>query len=261
MVADKGEDVRIICYTASTNLTKNLGDGHNTVMLNDYDFQYLREAYLFQGIGAEELAPMLRSREGSVHSYHSGAIIGFRGDRYDRLMIVLEGEVSAEFQDYDGRVLKVETLRASEALASAILFSSSPFLPVNVHAATDVRIFALPRQEVLKLCREDERILKNLLEDNGNKVTVLAEKLRLIQFASIREKIASYLLDQADTRGSDNIELNYSKEQLAELFGVTRPSLSREFSSLCSEGILQQKGKRVLILDREALMEILSEDE
>ncbi len=203
---------------------------------------------------------MLQNREGSVLAYHSGAIIGFRGDRYDRLLIVLEGEVSAEFQDYDGRVLKVETLRSSEALASAILFSSSPFLPVNIHAATDVRIFALPRREVLRLCGEDERILKNLLEDNGNKVVVLAEKLRLIQFASIREKIASYLLDKADTGGSDNIKLSYSKEQLAELFGVTRPSLSREFSSLCSEGILRQEGRRVHILDRAALMEILSED-
>lgn len=228
-------------------------------MLKDYDFQCLCAAYLFQGIEAEELAPMLRNCGGSVHTYHSGAIIGFRGDRYDRLLIVLQGEVSAEFQDYDGRVLKVETLRAAEALASAILFSSSPFLPVNVNAATDVRVFALPRRDVLRFCREDERILKNLLEDNGNKVTVLAEKLRLIQFASIREKIASYLLDQANTRGSDSLELSYSKEQLAELFGVTRPSLSREFSSLCSEKILRQEGRRVQILDREALMEILSE--
>jgi CRP-like cAMP-binding protein len=230
-------------------------------MLNERDFESLCKADLFRGIRTQELKTLLRQHGGTVHSYHRGAIIAFRGDRYDRLMLVLEGEVSAQFQDYQGRVLKVETLRSAEILASAVLFSSEPFLPVNVHAATDVRLFSLPRKEVLRLCQEEERILTNLLEDHGNKLTVLAEKLRLIQFASIREKIASYLLDRAEALGTGIVELKVSKEQLAELFGVTRPSLSREFSHLCNEGVLCQSGRSVQILDRQALEEILTEDE
>jgi CRP-like cAMP-binding protein len=230
-------------------------------MLSEHDYRSLCSAYLFDGLSEQELSELLRHGEGIVRSYHRGAIIAFRGDRYDRLLIVLEGEISAEIQDYDGRVLKIETLRASETVASAVLFSSDPLLPVNVHAAADVRLYSIHREEVLRLCQRNERILRNLLQDNGDKLAILAEKLRLIQFASIREKLASYLLDQADTRGTESFELPVSKEQLAEIFGVTRPSLSREFSSLCSESMLCQHGRHIQILDRAELKRILTEHE
>jgi CRP-like cAMP-binding protein len=226
-------------------------------MLEPSDFQSLCRSFLFRGIPGDELAELIRPCRGSVQSWNRGAIIAFRGDRYERLMIVLEGQVSGEFRDYDGRVLKVETLKSSEVLASAVLFSSQPFLPVNMHAATDVRIFSLPANEVLQLCRRDERVLRNLLEDGGNKLNILAEKLRLVHFSSIRAKIAGYVLDQADTCGTDSFELSISKEKLAELFGVARPSLSREFSRLREEGILYQEGRRIQLLDRRALHAIL----
>jgi CRP-like cAMP-binding protein len=230
-------------------------------MLEMGDIQSLCRAQLFRGIPGEELTGLLQDAGGTVRSWHRGAIIAFRGDRYQQLMILLEGEVSAEFRDYDGRVLKVENLRAGEPLAAAVLFSSTPYLPVNVVAASDVRIYSLPRRELLQLCRRDGRVLENLLQDHGDKLSILAEKLRLVHFSTIRSKIAGYLLDQADTGGTDNLDLPLSKEKLAELFGVTRPALSREFSRLCTEGILRQEGRRVQLLDRRALQEIIAGEE
>jgi CRP-like cAMP-binding protein len=110
---------------------------------------------------------------------------------------------------------------------------------------------------VLRMMQASERFLLNYLQDSGLRLTVLAEKLRLIQFSTIREKIASYLLDLADKQFTDSPSVSVSREALAEIFGVSRPSLSREFSRMIDEGILSQEGRRIHILHRKELEAIL----
>ena len=40
---------------------------------------------------------------------------------------------------------------------------------------------------------------------------------------------------------------------MAETFGVTRPSLSRELSAMAREGLIAVEGRRIAVLRREAL--------
>jgi predicted transcriptional regulator len=44
-----------------------------------------------------------------------------------------------------------------------------------------------------------------------------------------------------------------TKEALAEVFGVTRPSLSRGFQQLCDEGLIRQEGRVIHLLDSDGL--------
>ena len=211
------------------------------------------------GTGADSCLRLFESLKYSVKKYHPGAIVMFRGDRYEHLFILAEGTLSAEMEDLKGRVLKVETLKAPDKIAPGILFAEENFLPVTLRTVTDTTILSLPKDSVYAICRENRDFLLSLLQDAGNKIVFLAEKMRLIKFSSIREKIASYLLDQASRQGSNMVELKISKETMSELFGVARPSLSRVFSEMTDEGILRQEGRNVYILDREEL-ELLLED-
>lgn len=223
-------------------------------------FSALKNCHLFDKMQADTITRLFSGGGCTLHSYHSGAIIAFRGDTYSDLWIIVAGRIAAEFQDYSGKVLKVETLKESEAVATSILFAPENLLPVTLTAETEVHICSIPRTRVIKLLQQEEQFLTNFLQDNGLRLSILAEKLRLVQFSSIREKIASYLLDQADKQGTDSPQLTVTKETLAEIFGVTRPSLSREFSRLCGETILSQEGRQIHILERDELESILLED-
>ncbi|MDZ7794299.1 MAG: Crp/Fnr family transcriptional regulator [Spirochaetia bacterium] len=220
----------------------------------------LLACHLFDGMQRSKVENLFSGEQCHLFRYNRGALIAFRGDVYTNLWILVEGRIAAEFQDFSGKVLKVETLKTSEAVASSILFAPENNLPVNLSAETDVVICSIPRPQVIRLLQQEERFLTNFLRDSGLRLTILAEKLRLVQFATITEKIAGYLLEQADTQGTDSPLLPLTKEALAEIFGVTRPSLSREFSQFCTRGILSQTGRQIHILKREKLEAVLEKN-
>jgi CRP-like cAMP-binding protein len=93
----------------------------------------------------------------------------------------------------------------------------------------------------------------------GSKLTLLAQKIRFLQFGTIRQKIAGYLLDEMRKQRSSSLKIPYTKEALSEIFGVTRPSFSRVFSELCHEKIIRQKGKTVTVLNAAKLKAIMAE--
>ncbi|MFW6343337.1 MAG: Crp/Fnr family transcriptional regulator [Sediminispirochaetaceae bacterium] len=214
---------------------------------------------LFKGLSKEEISSLIGRHNCTVRRHNRGSIVAFRGDRYADLWIITEGRLRAEFQNHRGKILKVESLAPHEIVASSVLFAPENYLPVTLIAEEDTKICAIRRKDVLELLRCDSRVLINYLEDTGFRLSMLAEKLNMLQFSTIREKIAHYLLDEADKQGTDSPRLSLSKEALSEVFGVTRPSLSREFSHLCDEGTLQQQGAVVHILNRDELLNVIDE--
>lgn len=223
------------------------------------DIQALSRCELFRHLRALDIVSLFAALEHRVREYPKNALISLRGEEYRQLYILLKGEVAGEIQDPRGKTMKVETLRAPAPVAAAILFAENNLLPVTMRVEKDCRLLVLSKSVVMYLCREDEQFLHNFLADAGNKITFLAEKLRLSQFTTIREKLAGYILNQRDLQSSDTITLKVSKETLSEIFGVTRPSLSRVFSELQEEGIVKGEGKEITIIDQKKLEDMLKD--
>ncbi len=215
------------------------------------DLAILATSSLFDGVGVEELERLLGSSDQAARSFPAGSILLLAGSSYDSLWILLEGSVSAEMQSYSGKTVRVETIAAPEPLASAILFAPDPQLPVTVRSLEEVRAAVLGRETVMDLCQGNRRILLNFLADSGSRVAALSERFRLLQFATLRERLADWLLRQSMRAGA--VLLPDSKEKMAEAFGVTRPSLSRELGSMAREGLIAVDGRLIRILRRESL--------
>jgi len=215
----------------------------------------LRRTRLFRGVAAPELSALLQKVNHRLLERPRGSLVLCRGDTYSCLHLLLQGTVSAEMEDQNGRVLKIESIAAPGVLASAILFAPEPRLPVNLRALNPVRLFVLPKAGLLLCCQRQASVLEALLLDMGGRAAFLAEKLRLTQFSSIRQKLASYLLERSDAQG--RVRLALGRQALAEVFGVARPSLSRVFGEFARRGWVREQDGRALRVDRGALEQAL----
>lgn len=220
----------------------------------------LKKVDLFKTVPTRTLDTWLKGFLPLQREYRKGNFILLQGKEYNNLCCILAGEVIAEFQDYGGKVLKVETLKASEAIATAVLFSPDRLLPVTVVAQTDVSTLWIPRKEILLLCGLSAEFLEKLLCDMGARLFFLAQKIRFLQFNTIRKKIAVYLLSQMQVQRTRTLILPHSREMLAELFGVTRPALSRVFSEFYQQKVLKPEGKHCTVLEP-ARLRALAEEE
>ena len=193
-----------------------------------------------------------------MECHPKGAIILQAGSRYDALRVLLEGSVSAEMHHPNGKSVTIETIDAPDPVAPAILFAPRRALPVTVVAVTDVRILILPLEAVLDLCQRNRFFLINFLSEVGGKLSIFAEKFRLLEFSSLRKRIVAYLAPRVE---NGTLTLPYPKEKLAEFLSAARPSLSRELSALAAEGILTVDGRLIRITDEAKFRAILDTED
>lgn len=221
------------------------------------DITVLARSALFKGISSREMERMILSSHPLEKRYHAGSIVAFTGDSYDRLLLILEGILATEIVDYKGRVLKLERFKESQCIANGILFASDNSLPVQILAETDVRLFSFSKQAILSMCRDNHIFLENYLRDGGDRVKLLAAKVRFHQFNTIKQKIAVFFLDLSLSQGTNHIRLPYSIEKLSEIFGVARPALSRSLAELVANGLLLRNGREYIISDLEGLTNLV----
>lgn len=220
------------------------------------DFDLLAKSPVFMGISAERLSEIMQQVHYQVKSFQKNELVVHAGDECNRLFIVLEGSVKGEMADYTGKTIKIEDIEAPRPLAAAFLFGKNNRFPVTVIANEQVSLLSISKPEFLKLLQQDSRILTNYLNSISSRAQFLSQRIKFLSFKTIRQKIAHYLLDLAGDRLAV-VELPLSQAQLAEFFGVTRPSLARAMGELDQEGFVEVQRRSVRILDKQKMNELL----
>jgi CRP-like cAMP-binding protein len=222
------------------------------------DFNQLALCPLFNGISTEEIASILTFVPYRIRKYKTGSLVSQSGEPVNSLMIVTNGTVKGEMVDDAGRVIKIEDIPAPGSLATAFIFGNKNRFPVNVAAISDVEILSIEKPDFLKLLMANDRVLVNFLNMISNRSQFLSEKIKFLNFKTIKGKLAHYILQKA---GNEKISfsLDLTQNDLADFFGVARPSVSRALGELEQDGLIEASGKKIRILDKKRLAGLSAE--
>lgn len=220
------------------------------------NYQLLTQCPLFRGVPESENKILLEQVHFQTKSYKKDELIIDAGEKVKNLLIVLSGSVRGEMIDYSGKTVKIEDIEAPKPLAAAFLFGKENIYPVTVTANNEVRLLAVPVVEFLKLLQLNGQLLKNYLNIISTRAQFLSQKLHFLSFKTIREKVAHFLL-QTTGDNFHSFDLKNTQQQLADLFGVTRPSLARVFGEMQKNNLIKIEKKTVTLLDKVALNDLL----
>lgn len=223
------------------------------------NFQVLTQCPLFKGISEKEAELLLKKIHFQIKKYSKDDIVVVAGETVNNLLIVISGSVRGEMIDYSGKIIKIEDIEAPKPLATAFLFGQQNKYPVTVTANNEAGILTIPVSEFLKILQLNAQILRNYLNSISSRAQFLSNKLNFLSFKTIRGKVAHYLLQQAGEK-FHSVELKNTQQQLADLFGVTRPSLARVFGEMQKEGIINIQNKTVSLLDKKALNQMIKNE-
>lgn len=212
---------------------------------------------LFNGVEAHEIDQLFQQIVFQRKSYSRDALVVSQGEICNRLMILVEGSVKGEMTGPSGKSLKIEDMEAPTVLAPAFIFGRRNFFPVNIIATSEVAFIIVPVPELLRLFHFDDRVLQNFLSMISSRAQFLSEKLRFHSFKALKSKVAFYLMNEA--AGNERFKLKHSQNELAELFGVARPSVGRAFLQLQEENIVDIRYKQVEIIDFKRLANACNE--
>jgi CRP-like cAMP-binding protein len=211
------------------------------------DYLLLLKSPLFSTLSVEETEALLSEIPCRIRKYRAGSMIAQSGAQVNSFMMVVKGTVKGEMIDYTGRVIKIEDIVAPGAPAAAFLFGRNNRFPVNVISVSDSEIINIEKPDFLNLLMKNDTVLVNYLDMISNRSQFLSEKIRFLNFRTIKSKLAQYIL-RLSAGSSRRIRLDRTQNDLADFFGVARPSVARALSEMESDGIIIARGKDIEIL-------------
>ena len=215
------------------------------------DYTLLARAPIFKGLTPEEAERSIGSVVCRTRFFRSGSMIAQSGEPVESFLLVLSGLVKGEMVDATGRIIKIEEIPSAGALAPAFIFGNSNRFPVNVIAVSDSEILIIEKLEFLKLLTGSNKLLVNFLDMLSNRSQFLSDKIKFLNFKTIKVKLSQFILDKS--AGTDRVNLGMTQNELADYFGVARPSVARVLGDLEEEGIIAATGRQIMILRKDRL--------
>lgn len=221
------------------------------------DFKALKQCSLFRNFSEDVIDSMLLKCNYHVQSYSKGESIALEDDDIKSIGIILLGSIEVQKLFPSGRFLTMSKLSQGDIFGEVIIFSKRKTYPATITSAAKSKVLYIDKNDILQLCSSEDKFLQAFMGQLSNKILMLNKKVTLLSHQSIREKIANYLLNLYSEQKNLTIKLVQNKKEIAESFGIPRPSLSRELIKMKDEGILDFEKNIIRVHDIELLENIL----
>ncbi|MBO9503177.1 Crp/Fnr family transcriptional regulator [Qipengyuania flava] len=145
-------------------------------------------------------------------------------------------------------------------------FLGRPFgdtAPYGVEALTEAQICVFERKDFDRFARDHPRLEHKLLERTLTELDRSRRWMMLLGRMNAGQKVASFLLELTDRLGKAGaggetfVTLPLSRQQMADVLGLTIETVSRQLSRLRSAGLIDTPSRREIVLrDRRELEEL-----
>lgn len=204
---------------------------------------------LFKGLSSEDIDSVFTKNLYEIKNYRKNFVIYFQNERCTSFDIILKGTILVQRIDSNGNVLTISDFTVGDVLGGNLLFSNKNFYPMTIRAKTDTVILHLKKELILKLCQINVNFLNNFLQSISDKTLILTDKIKSISMKTIRQCIIDFLIFESYSQNSNTIKLELTKKELAEKFGIQRPSLSRELNKMRKDGLIEFDSRSITIKD------------
>lgn len=223
-------------------------------------YEPIHQCPLFKDINEDRFFELIKTTNYRIEDVKKNHVIASEDDDCTSIGIVLEGAVEVKKIYPSGKSVTVAQLSSGNMFGEVILFSDKRKYPSTIQASTKAKVFFMSRESFVELSHEEPSVMTNLLNVLSRKILILNNQLKNLSYESIRQKIANFLIQQYGQQQSDYLTLPMSRQKMAEILGVPRPSLSRELIKMKDDGLLDFHKNTVKIMDLLALEDALYQE-
>lgn len=218
----------------------------------------VRDRAICADLDAAECAAF--NRIGRRVTVQAGQTVMWEGDSSTLVANVIDGTLKLSTSTSDGREQIVGVVYASD-------FIGRPFgarTPHSVAALTDARLCLYPRSAFDRFAQTHPQLQHRLLQRTLDDLDRTRAWMVLLGRRTAREKVAIFLLDMSERLRTDRegvFELPLSRQQIADILGLTIETVSRQLSEMKRLGMIVLAGRRgVRIMDADRLKAIAGDD-
>ena len=221
------------------------------------DYSAITDSWLFGRLSSPQIEELLQDLPCTVQAYERGEPVFRPLETAERIGVILLGSVQSYKLLPNGNQVNVTVRKAGDIIGPAAALSAQRKYPFGVAALEHTEILMLSRDSFLHLLQKDRLLVENALSEVSTITYMLQQRLELLSYHGIDQKIAFYLLTESAQNGEAVIPIPGSMTKWALMMNVSRPSLHRELKRLDAQGLLRHTPPEIELLDPPALEKLL----
>ncbi|MDR2076873.1 MAG: Crp/Fnr family transcriptional regulator [Desulfovibrio sp.] len=205
-------------------------------------FPVLRASPLFTGIDGGDFDRMMACLGAYARQCGKGETVCFEGDTVTDIGLLTNGRLHLVKDDIWGNRSIVTEITPPEMFAESVVCSGIGRIPVSVVAREDCEILFIDYRKMFTACSTacvfHSKLIRNMIGVLARKNVLMSAKIEHITKRTIKEKLLSYMMEQARKNSSAAFDIPFNRQELADYLSVERSALSAELSKLKADGII-----------------------
>ena len=193
-------------------------------------------------------------------AYPQGAVLFVEGQKARGIFVLCKGRVKLTLGASNGKTLIMKLVEPGEVLGLSATMSGKPY-EVRAETLEPCQVNFVRREDFLRFLREHGEACLQVAQELGRKYNSACHEIRTIALThSSSERLAGLLLEWSGNNRGTNVELRLklvmTHEEIAQMIGTARETVTRVLSEWKKRHIVQIKGSTLLIQNKAALKAI-----
>lgn len=176
-----------------------------------------------------------------------------RGDEGSEFLVVTHGRLKLILLNEDGRELTLTILGPYQSFGEVSLLDDAP-RSASAVALSELRVLSISKRDFRALLDKSPRLSLGLLTAMSRRLRDLTEDTAGLIFLDVYQRVARKILALmasigVKTERGCEIPQRLTHQELANLVGATRETVTKVLNDLESRGIIGIEKKQVIVLD------------
>lgn len=222
----------------------------------------LREDYLFCNLSPAATKSLEAIK--STAAYPKGALLFVEGQPARGVFVLCNGRAKLSTSSSDGKTLILKIAEPGEVLGLSATVSGKPY-EVTAEILQPSQANFIARQDFLNFLKEHGEAAVRVAQQLSNNYHSAYQEIRSLGLSqSASEKLARLLLEWSEKetengrKAESRLKVTLTHEEIAQLIGTSRETVTRIFADLKKRQLIQVKGSTLHIRNRQALENMVS---
>jgi CRP-like cAMP-binding protein len=181
--------------------------------------------------------------------FGAGELVFSEGDACAGLYVVQSGNVRIFKSSAGGREQVLSIDGPGSSIAELPVFDGGTY-PASAQAVSDSTLLFFSRQDFQALCLQHPQVALKVLRVIGGRLRRLVGIIEELSFTTVRHRLIALLVRLGKSEGTRNgdavtLTLPSNNSELAAQIGTVRELVSRNFSRLQAEGLIQVDNRKL----------------
>jgi len=226
----------------------------------EFQNNFLKYVPIFADLDSETLEKI--SKLGKMKTFYKESVIFLEQESGSAMFVIASGKVKVSRVSEDGREIILTILSESDFFGEmAILDGLSR--SANVTAMEDTSLFIIQRSDFISLLYEHPEVSIALLLELTKRLRAADVKIKSLSLKDAEGKVATVILQLADDMGKikqGNVEIEKLplQQDLANMAGTSRETISRTLHSFAKKNLIEMEGSKLRIIDYSKFKDLYS---